>query len=278
MKKDFKVLVPMDFTKAAICALSHASLIATHLNGEIFVLNIIDNKKEIDKAREKLDKTISKFQKDYDCKYHPVIRIGTIFEDIGDVAVEIDSRMIIMGTHGIRGMQIITGSHAMRVISSSEIPFIIVQKKFKNAGINNIVLPVDTSQSTKDKLAITANMAKSFNAKVNIFVQKETEEFLSKKINQEMIFARKYLTRNNVDYEVFTSDKRSGFPKQLIKFASEINADLIAIVNETGINALPTFFSEEEHHIMDNKPQIPVLVMNATEKFVASSSLFVNKF
>ena len=58
-----------------------------------------------------------------------IIRKGNIFEDIGDVAKEIGARLIIMGTHGIKGIQKLVGSYALKVILHSEIPFIITQKK-----------------------------------------------------------------------------------------------------------------------------------------------------
>jgi hypothetical protein len=59
----------------------------------------------------------------------PVVRVGSVYEDIGDAAAEIDADLIIMGTHGMRGMQFITGSRALRVITSSSVPFVVVQER-----------------------------------------------------------------------------------------------------------------------------------------------------
>jgi len=41
--------------------------------------------------------------------------------------VKIGALMVVMGTHGIKGMQKLMGSWALKVITSSKVPFIAVQ-------------------------------------------------------------------------------------------------------------------------------------------------------
>ena len=49
-----------------------------------------------------------------------------------------------MGTHGASRWQKITGSNALKVITNSPVPFIIVQEKLiQDSGYDHIVVPLD---------------------------------------------------------------------------------------------------------------------------------------
>ena len=120
----YKVLVPHDFTSVADTAINHAAKIASIFDGGIYLLHIVGKDKEVGDAREKLTKIAEEAAKTYNLKVEPIIRIGNIFEDIGDVATEIDARLIVMGTHGVKGIQKLVGSYALKVITHSKVPFI----------------------------------------------------------------------------------------------------------------------------------------------------------
>ena len=97
------------------------------------------------------------------------VRIGSIFEDIDDVAVEQDANLVIMGTHGLKGMQFLTGGRALRIVTNCSTPFIITQERgIKDTGYDDIVVPLDLHQDTKQKLSTVAEMATYFNGRVHI--------------------------------------------------------------------------------------------------------------
>ena len=52
---------------------------------------------------------------------------GSIFTAIAEYANEKDASLVVMGTHGMKGMQKLTGSWALKVIVKSKVPFIVVQ-------------------------------------------------------------------------------------------------------------------------------------------------------
>ena len=169
-----------------------------------------------------------------------------------------------MGTHGMKGMQFITGSYALRVITNSKIPFIVVQEKFIRSGYQKIVCPLDFSKETKQKVRITALMAKYFNAKVFIIVPPTDDEFLQKDINRNLGYTEATLEANGISYEVQTAEA-GNFTKQIIKHAVSIDADLIAIMNDDEA-ALPGFIGGgDEQATITNDAQIPVLIVNPAQ-------------
>ena len=272
-KNIYKVLVPHDFTTVADCAVSHAAKIAKSFNGEVYLLHVVSKTKEVDGTKAKLNKLAEQAENKYGVNTHVIVRIGNIFDDIGDVAKEIGAGYIVMGTHGARGMQKIIGSHALRVISHSKVPFVIVQEKGPSDtdAYDDIVVPIDYSDVTKQKLKIAASIASHFNSKIHIFAAKENDEFLQTKLDRELTFAKKYFADKSISYSIENAEQSGGFKKQLIHFAARINADMIAVVNTREGALLPDFFGSEEQEVIANNAEIPVIITNPTQHLVPSS-------
>ena len=272
-KQTYKVLVPYDFTAIADCAVSHAVKIAKSFNGGVYLLNVVSKTKEVVDAREKLSKIAEQAESKYSTSVSTIVRIGNIFEDIGDVATEIGAGYIVMGTHGAKGMQKIMGSYALKVISNSKVPFIIVQGKGPSDTdvYDDIVVPIDSSNVTKQKLKISANIATYFNSCIHLFSAVESDNFLKDKLNRELHFARKYFDEKEINYTMEKAEQGGSFKKQLIQYAAKINADMIAIVNTREDALLPDFFGSEEQEVIANDAEIPVLITNPTQRFISSS-------
>jgi len=270
-KKIFKVLVPHDFSTVADCAVNHASKIANSFGGEVHLLHVVSKQKEIEPIKEKLTKIAEKAEKHTAATFHVIVRVGNIFEDIGDVASEIGAGFIVMGTHGAKGMQKIMGSYALRVISNSKVPFVIVQNKDpkKADTYDDIVVPVDYSEVTKQKLAVAANIAIQFGSKIHLFYELESDEFLKKKLDRELSFAKNYFLERKITYTLNQAEESGSFKKQLIKFAARIDADLIAVVNTQEGALLPDFFGSEEQEVIANEAEIPVIITNPTQQVVS---------
>jgi nucleotide-binding universal stress UspA family protein len=274
-KKTFKVLVPHDFSTVADCAINHASKIANSFGGEVHLLHVVSKQKEVDAVKEKLTKIAEKAEKNTAASFHVIVRIGNIFEDIGDVASEIGAGFIVMGTHGAKGMQKIMGSYALRVISHSKVPFVVVQNKEpkKTDTYDDIVVPVDHSDVTKQKLAVAANIAAHFGSKIHLFYENVSDEFLKKKLDRELSFAKNYFVERKIAYTLNQAEEDGSLKKQLIKFAARIDADLIAVVNTQEGSLLPDFFGSEEQEVIANIAEIPVIITNPTQQVVSGGVL-----
>ena len=272
MDKDvYKVLVPHDFTSVADCALNHAAQIASSFQGEVYLLHVVAKAKNVEEIKGNLTVVAVEAEARLKITVHVIVRIGNIFDDIGDVAKEIGAGYIVMGTHGVTGMQKIMGSHALKVISHSDVPFLIVQEKnpTETDTYDDIVVPIDYSEVTKQKLTVAASIATHFNSKIHLFAEKENDKFLQAKLDRELSFAKKYFADKSVSYDMVLADESGSFKKQLVQYAAKINADMIAIVNNRKGALLPDFFGSEEQEVIANKAEIPVLITNPTQKVVA---------
>ena len=263
-----KILVPTDFTRAADCAMNHAVKLAERSGAEVYLLHVVPKQGEVDEARAKLDLEVAR-AKQWNAKtsVYKLVRIGSIFDDIGDAAAEISAGLIIMGTHGMRGMQFITGSRALRVITNSTVPFIVVQERnIKADGYHDIVVPLDLHKETRQKLTGVADMARYFGSKVHLITPKEDDEFLHKQLLNHIKFADQYLGERGVEHIATIADSdSSGFVQAVIRYAVQVDADLIAIMNLAQGNIFGVLGVPYEQEVIANEAMIPVMCMNPLE-------------
>lgn len=256
-------IVPHDFSKVADVALEHAIATAKIVGADINVLHVIKRGSDIREAEEKLKNTLAKFKTSI--KLIPSVRIGDIFADIGDFSLEKGAELIFMGTHGTKGWQHITGSNALRVVNSSTVPFIIVQELSpKETGYDDIVVPMDLNQETKQKLTIVAELAKYFDSRIHVVTPKETDEFLIKNMNVNITFAKRYFKERNIEMTT-TLVPNKNFAQEVIKHAASVGADLIAFMNLNKNNIFGVITANHEAALLNNEEKIPTLVMNPIE-------------
>lgn len=271
-----RILVPMDFTPVSDIALEHAIVVGKAFESEIMLLHIIGSKKEMTDARLRMEAWKEKAAAEYPHTVRTAVRIGSIFEDIDDVAVEQDANLVIMGTHGLKGMQFLTGGRALRIVTNCSTPFIITQERgIKASGYDDIVVPLDLHQDTKQKLSTVAEMAKYFNGRVHIISPAESDEFLQNQLKRNIEFAKEYFAERGIEYTVKISEHSSGsFVKDVVRYAASIEADLIGIMNLHEKSLMGILGQTYEQQIITNEAQLPVLIINPIETRVIRGSVF----
>jgi nucleotide-binding universal stress UspA family protein len=254
-------IVPHDFTAVADIALQHAIATAKPLGAQIQVLHVVSKDTQIPEALAQLENVIGQFEQE-GVALKPNVRIGSIFEDIGAFAAEHQAELIVMGTHGAHGWQHITGSHALKVVTSSQVPFIIVQEKaVKASGYDSIVVPMDLHKETKQKLSIVANLAQYFKSKVHVVTPDETDEFLRHQVRSNITFSEGFFKDRGIEMTSAVVPS-SGFDKEVVKYAVSVDADLIAIMNLQRNNLFTALTSNHEQYIITNDALIPTLIVN----------------
>jgi nucleotide-binding universal stress UspA family protein len=269
------IVVPTDFTKVAETAVEHAiGLCRLIKNAEVVLLHIIGKEKEKAAAEIKMKAQAEELTKVNSIKVSYEARIGNIFDDIGAAANDLKAKLIIMGTHGVRGMQHITGSYAIKVITHSSVPFIVVQERGFRNGYKNLVLPFDLTKDSKQKLSLAINIAKVFNSKVHIIYPQETDTFVVNAINNNVSLAKSELRSNQIEFDVKMADEKGNFVKQFLSYAASKDADLIAVVNSQEMGFPEILAGTDERQIISNDAQIPTMILNPIKSTIGGSVLF----
>jgi nucleotide-binding universal stress UspA family protein len=264
------IVVPWDFTPVAEHALAHAVKISRMVGNEICLLHIVDS--GIKPAVEGEKRILLKHVADENSKKYNMtivfdISKGSIFSAIADFVNAKDASVVVMGTHGMKGMQKLTGSWALKVIVKSKVPFIVVQDPpADQERYHNIVFPVDFRKENKEKTKMAIYMGKYFDSKMHILVTTAYDKNLIKKTKINLNFAIRYLIQNNIEYQIHEIPK-GNFAQQTLDFAQKINADLILIVTTKNITFADYMVGASEQYIIANSSKIPVCCVNPRTSF-----------
>jgi nucleotide-binding universal stress UspA family protein len=264
------IVVPWDFTEVAGHALAHAVKISHMVGNDICLLHIVEKgiapKAEAEK-KKKLQLLTEENTKKYNVPVSYHISKGSIFTAIADFANDKEASLVVMGTHGMKGMQKLTGSWALKVIVKSKIPFIVIQDPPADQNrYHNIVFPIDFRGENKEKIKMAIFMGKYFESKIHMLVVSNTDKNLLKKTNVNLNFAIKYFMQNNIDYEIHEVP-RGNLAEQTIDFAQQTNADLILIVTTKNITFADYVVGASEQYIIANSSKIPVCCVNPKASF-----------
>jgi len=268
------IVVPWDFTDVAESALAHAVKIGRMVGNDICLLHIVDAGKGVKAEGEKkalLRHVADEAAKKHNLKITSHIAKGSIFTSIAEFVNSSEANLVVMGTHGMKGMQKLTGSWALKVIVKSKVPFIVVQEPPADQNrYHNIVFPIDFRVENKEKMGMAIFMGKYFDSKVHILKTTTNDKALKTKINRNLNFAVKYLIQNNVEYEIHDVS-RGKLAQHTIDFAQKINADLILIVTTKNITFADYMVGASEQFIIANSSKIPVCCVNPRASFAATS-------
>jgi nucleotide-binding universal stress UspA family protein len=266
------LLVTWDYTEMAEYALLHAIRIGKLVNNNIRLVHIVDistAKTGLEKIQDDFQAKVDELSLTHGYDLQGIVLAGSIFKRIAEYANETDALMVIMGTHGIKGLQKYTGSWALKVIIGSSVPFLVIQDKPRSEErFRSIVFPIDFKAENKEKLQWAIYLGKYFNSKVYLFKAPVTDKGLVKKVNRNLTFAVKFLIQNNLDYEIHTAKKSSKFARETLDFAIEKQADLILITTTKNISIADYLLGAPEQYIIANSNRIPVMCVNPRAAYI----------
>lgn len=283
MKKPFevsKILIPIDFSETSLLALEHASILCQKFKSKLHLLHVykgrdidilpditvgtMDHENVKKSVIEELEKLSQNYSSKFGIEVNIEIREGNIGREITAAAEDSEASMVVMGTHGVSGFEeFFLGSNAYKVVTATKVPVLTVQTHCTDTKYNNILLGIDSSKHSRDKVSHAATLAKAFNAKVQIcsLITEEHEEeknIFNLKIKQ----IKEYLDHKGVNYEVYES-YGDDIAEMLLDKAKELNSDLIAIMTEQEA-ATGLFMGPYAQRIV-NHSKIPVLSITPFE-------------
>lgn len=259
-----KYLIPHDFTTVGDVAAKYAISMAKKTEAEIALLHIVKSNKERIAAKKKLEKIADQLKSETGiASIQILVKEGNIFNDIGATAEKEKCRLVVMGTHGAKGMQKVFGSYAIKVITNASVPFMIVQDEDPDKEIKKIVLPIDLTMESMQVSKLAAEMALRFGAKVHIIAAKQKDATLRRKRKIHFKVLEKQFEELGVDCELNAVEGSSKLHKLVIDYAEKEQADMIAIAYHTE-SILPQF-DRFAQSILTNELKLPVLIVNSKQ-------------
>jgi len=262
-----RILVPIDFSGDSINAFEYAIKFANTMDAKLRLIFIRSNKNfdvpfffkdiEVDKVSVEsfFDIIIEKYKNKIKGEFDYKIREGKVFKEIVNQAKYDDTDLIIMGTHGVSGFEAYwIGSNAYKVVSNSPCPVITIRNGFLRRGLSKIVMPIDVSKSSRQKINDTAELAELCNAEIHIVSVRETKRpVIIKKLANYISQTKEYLENRGIT--VVTSDLfGSNITDITIEYAKKVDADLISIMTEQTEGASYLWLGKYAQQMVNNSP------------------------
>jgi len=273
--KTNKILIPVDFSKTSMYAIKYAAFTAKLTKGEVILLHVqkksdlidiimpalkLKNTNVItDFLEEKLEKLADEIKKKYGIKATAIVSTGAIASEIVDIATETKAGLIVMGTHGKDSTNdLFLGSNAYRVLTKSKIPVMTVQTGADKLGFSKIVLPIDMSAHSRQKVDSALYMADKFAARLHILGLLHDDEKQDTYTIEVILGQIKKLAEKKkivCTTEIKASENHA---KTTLDYCKKIKADLLVMmIDENGEFSRVVLGTMAQHTI--NESKIPVL-------------------
>lgn len=254
-----KVVVLWDFTDTALNALMHGEIFAKSLSAEIELLHIVSDSFRVSDAKTKMLDFIN--CRSSEVSIVPAVEVGNIFETISEYVNKLRPELVVLGTHGIVGMQKFSGSWALKVIVGTKVPVLVISNAPQKKSYDKVVFPITFKKENKELISLAILFNKLFSSKIYLFVQDVNDSFFLQQVNNNILFATKQLSSRNVKFEI---KRGSGnhFEEIVEVFSRGIEADMILCTTTKNINNFDYMFGATEQKLLANDSGIPVMCIN----------------
>jgi nucleotide-binding universal stress UspA family protein len=277
-----KILVAVDFSNCSINALEHAISIANQAKAGILMVWV--NKPESSRemftegsetltslVEDRFTELAENYRKSVQTgviEYK--IRQGKVFKEVVTEAEDPDVIMVIAGTHGASGFEEFwIGSNAYRIVSASTKPVITIRGGIKiSRNLKKIVMPIDSSMETRQKVPFTAYIAGLFGAEIHILsVYTSNVKAIQLRVDKYSEQVMKHLEEENVKY-VHETVRADNLTDSTIEYAKRVDANLISIMTEQEKTTSNLWLGPFAAQMVNHSP-IPVLCLHPKEFLIS---------
>ncbi|MEI7596299.1 MAG: universal stress protein [Bacteroidota bacterium] len=261
------IIVPIDFSANSIFGLRLAIVYANKMKTDVKMIHVL---KELTtpQVKQKFEEIIEKHKKALKKgKLLYKISKGKIHQEVTNQAKYDESLMIVTSTHGASGFaDIFIGSNAYKIVSSAECPVIIFRKGVCPKDIKKIVVPIDKTETSRQKVPFAAEQAKFFNAEIQLIgitdeSRKEAEQEIKPYLKQVETFLKERKVKFKTEFI-----KGQNNAETVLNYAKEAKAELIVVMTEqetTLSNILLGPYAQQ----MANHADIPVMFIHPKDNY-----------
>ncbi|HET8637352.1 MAG TPA: universal stress protein [Acidobacteriaceae bacterium] len=290
MLKIERILCPVDFSEFSARAYDYAHSLARHYGATLFVLHVVraitidptfltttmidqvysqqaaDAKAQIAKLAEK--------QAGEAVQTQVAVQMGLVADSILSFAKDRDADLIIIGTHGRRGLdRVLMGSTTEAILRKAHCPVLAVREPVRSfvrpespddpVHIQKLLCCVDFSEHSPRALEYAFSLGQQYNAEVALLHVIEDGKGAPGESEQAMGSMEQLVPDEVRDWASVVPVVRSGRSYEaIIEYASEAGTDLI-VMGVRGRNVVDlAVFGSTTHRVIQLGP-CPVLVVRA---------------
>jgi nucleotide-binding universal stress UspA family protein len=258
-----KILVPVDFTKLSDKVIEQAAILSSTSGSGLVLLNIADRSADLASVKVKLAGKAIKASLKYNVTCDSAVREGSIFNEIQAEAEENDYLLVVIGTHGVRGLkQKLMGADILRIITKVPVPTLVVQSTSPfRTSFGKIVLPVATHLAYENILQAVVIIGKLFKSEVHIYSIERPGYEWPDQLKKNLEKTKEIFDKNGIRH-IRINEKQTvlsvGFARQTLQYARKTGADMIAMMSVSS-EEYHYFAQQDKENLLTNDSGIPVL-------------------
>jgi nucleotide-binding universal stress UspA family protein len=272
-----QILIPMDFSDQALIALDQSYNLAHFYNAEITLLYVMEESgplskifaKSVDEVaikkqiEEKLHELAQETEKKKKIKINTIVAKGSVYDKVLEIADMVNAKMIMMGSQGTVGIRKkFIGSNTLRVVREAKCPVVTIRGKHHREGCKNIVMPIDLSKETREKVNKAIELGKLYGSTIRVVsVLFTLDEFLVNRLTRQMDQTKSFIQKAGVKCtaEMIKAIKgEESLAQAVVDYSNKVDADLIMIMTQQEGEQTPMFVGSTAQGII-NQSDVPVM-------------------
>lgn len=277
-----KILIPIDFSETSMLAIQHGAFVAQYTKGDVYLLHVINSSYtrqnmflpvvEVDnlelerKIEGKLNELANDIRTQFGVNVECIIKTGIPSNEVIDTVNEMGINLVVMGTHGYSPLEeLVIGSNALRVITKANCQIMTMSKEATKKGYSRIVMPIDNSPHSRQKVNYAIRLAEEFGAilyPVGLIADDEENrkgamEVIMSQI-EEMAKEKQVVCKS----EILTDVKNRA--NATVKYAEEVAGDLMVIMSDQDAELSGFFLGPYAQQVI-HLSKIPVITIKPKE-------------
>ena len=280
MKKN--ILVPIDFSERSYKTLEQSYILAKIFDADITLLHVRQDtkktyffslfseeetnelkKKYLDKLHLKLKTITEDALKNHNIKVNAMLAKGRVFDKIIEIAETVNAEFIFLDKYTAEtNSKDYIGTNASRIIRQAPCP-VLIHNNFDFAkGFKTIVLPLDFSEGSRQKVSKAIELAKIFNSTIKVISAPFGED--QAKLPQLQVMSNqveKFIKENGIKCSaeiVSPGENHKSYPLFILNYCKVHKADLIIIMTQQEVGWIKSYISSNAFETIRNA-EIPVL-------------------
>jgi nucleotide-binding universal stress UspA family protein len=257
------LLIPVDFTNQSLLAIKQAYNLAKYTHSKITLLHTYDKvgseMYEELKALTKQTETESGVPTEY------MNVKGNMYAEVTRIAEDIKATLVMVGLESHMTAKNIIGESASKMIRECHCPVISIRGKENKEGCENILLPLDLSRESREKVDVAIQFAHYFGASIRIL----SVFSLSDAAYENQLLAYSNQVKQYIKGKGISCSNKSlaseNVADAIVEYANKVESDLIVIMNKPTLSIKEYFSGTEAQKVIDIS-NLPVMTINPSKK------------
>ncbi|HXD93026.1 MAG TPA: universal stress protein [Bacteroidia bacterium] len=257
------IIIPLDFTEQSIYAISQSYNLARYTNSKLLLLHVYE--KQGEERFDEITQLTKKTQEESNVPCDFMNIKGNIYKETVRVAEEVKAKMIVVGVESHIKTKDILSDSASEMVRKSPCPIVTIRGREQRDGCENILLPIDLSRDSREKVDVAIEFARYFGAAIRILgLFSLKDEKYENQLHAYVHQVKQYIKAKGVTCSNKTMPSEN-IAETVVEYANKIETDLIVIMNKPGLSVREMFLGTMAQKVIDIS-NIPVMTINPKER------------